>query len=139
MERLYEDTKMMVEKEIEAIVKKEEMSPADLDNLDKLIDIAKDVCELDEMKTGGYSGRANYANYASYGAMPYYGYGAIMYDDNQWSGNRFGDNRGSSYGNNSGARYARGNSGANNGGGNSGNSYGRYYEDERMMPDRGWN
>lgn len=133
MERLYEDVKQMVEKEMETITKKDEMSPTDLESLDKLIDIAKDVCEMDEMKMGGYSGRASYANYASYGAMPYYG--AIMYDDNQWSGGRSG-NRGSSYGNgnSSGARYARGGNG-----GSSGNSYGRYYEDDRMMPERGWN
>ena len=118
MERLYEDTKKMVEHEIEMIVQKEEMTPTDLEMLGELVDIVKDICEIDEdeeMKHEGHSGKI--------GSMPYYG--AIMYDDSQWN-NRYRD-RGSSYGRDGGDRYGRG------------SSYGRY-EDGRMMPsDRSWN
>lgn len=112
--RVYEDTKELVEKEIDEIVKKGEMSPTELEQLYKLIDIAKDICEIEEDKMGGVSGRV------SYGTMPYWG--QISYED-------------SSYGRNgrSGTNYNQNGSGRNYNNGRS--SYGRDYDD-RMMPDR---
>lgn len=106
----------IVEKEIETIVNKDEMTPTELEQLGELVDIIKDIKEI-ESEDKGYSGRV------SYGSMPYWG--QINYED-QYRG-RIGDNR-VSYGRDNRPQYNRGNDG--------GNSYGRYYEDGRMMPDR---
>ena len=113
MDRLYEDVRQMVNQEIEAIVAKEEMSPNDLDMLDKLIDISKDVCEMDSMSMDkGMSGRSSYGT-----TMPYWG--QISYEDYP--------NRGSSRGRSNMGRY------------NDGSSYGRYDNvDMRMMPRQEW-
>lgn len=123
MERLYEDVKQMIHKEIEAIVDKEEMTPGDLENLYKFIDIVKDIAKMEECEMEMTHGASGAMPRTSGGAMPYYG--AIMYDDTQWgkSGARSGR---SSYGSDGGDRYGRG------------NSYGRY-DDMRMMPDGRWN
>lgn len=109
MDRLYEDVRQMVNQEIEAIVAKDEMSPSDLDMLDKLIDISKDVCEMDSMSMDkGMSGAR----------MPYYGY--IGYDE-------YPNRRDSSRGRSNMGRY------------NEGSSYGRYDNvDMRMMPRQEW-
>lgn len=121
--RVYEDAKELVEREIEDIVKKDEMSPTELDILDKLVDISKDICEMEQMKSGGYSGRS------SYGVMPYYG--MIGYEDASYG--RGGNRSGANY--NQGNYAQGGNSGRNYAGNNSGrNSYGRGYDD--MMPNR---
>ena len=106
--RLCEDIRQMVEKEI---VNKEEMSPTDLENLGEMVDIIKDLHEIDgSQMPSGMSG----------GSMPYYG--AIYYDSNR-------NGRGSSY---------RSNYDGQGRGYDTRSSYGRY-DDMRMMPDRGWN
>lgn len=123
--RLCEDVKQMVEKEIDTIVNKEEMTPDDLENLGELVDILKDLHEMDDTQSQGMSGR-------SYGIMPYYGY--IGYDEpygrsgakgGRTSNNGTSPNGGSSYGN-----YAQGRPNRMNY--NDGLSYG--YDDMRMMP-----
>ena len=121
--KLQDNVCRMVEREIEIIVNKEEMSPVELEQLGELVDIIKDIHEID-IDEKGFSGRMSYG----FNAMPYWG--QIGYDDSQWRG-RTGDNRVSfGMGRDSGTRYADG---------RGGNSYGRYYEDGRMMPDRNWN
>lgn len=107
MERLYEDVKQMVNKEIETITAKPELSASDLECLGELIDIIKDIemMNTDNSTPKGYSG----------GTMPYYG--VIGYDEPWKRDSRV------SYGRSNMARY--------NDNGN-GSSYGRY--DERMMP-----
>ena len=88
----------LVEKEIDTIVNKTEMTPADLENLGELVDIFKDIHEINSSAPMGMSGAS----------MPYWG--SINYDDSQWR-----RDRGNSYG--SGPyRY------------NDGNSYGRGYD-----------
>lgn len=58
--RIYDDVKDMVEEEIEKIVKQGELNHDSLMNLDTLIDISKDICEVkmssDDSETG-YSQR----------------------------------------------------------------------------------
>ncbi|MCR5503423.1 MAG: hypothetical protein K6F53_10475 [Lachnospiraceae bacterium] len=122
MNKMYEDVKCLVESEIDIISKKTEMSEQDLMSLDKLIDIVKDLHEVEAMETNGYSGKV---------VMPYYGY--IGYDDGNSYG-RGGNRNGSNY--NQGNYAQNGNSGRNYA--NSGrNSYGRGYDDDmRMMPER---
>lgn len=58
--RIYEDLKDMVEEEIDKIVKKGDLDEKQLMYLDKLIDISKDICEIEEkneMSENGYSQR----------------------------------------------------------------------------------
>lgn len=62
MNKMYENLRDMIENEIEGIVKIGELNQSALCNLDKLVDIAKDIEEIDkyhEEKYGysGYSGR----------------------------------------------------------------------------------
>ncbi len=69
--RMIDDTCRMVEKEIDSIVSKDELTPTELDQLDKLVDIYKDIAEVKSMDGGGMSqgrsnGRSSY-NGASYG------------------------------------------------------------------------
>lgn len=116
--KLQDNVCRVVEKEIESIVNKDEMSSMELTQLGELIDIIKDIHMMDNEEQG-YSGRMSYG----FNTMPYWG--QIGYDDSQWK-NRANDNR-MSYGNDTRYANTRG-----------GNSYGRY-EDMRMMPDRGWN
>lgn len=58
--RIYDDVKAMVEDEIEKISKQGELNRESLMNLDALIDISKDICEIkmssEEMESG-YSQR----------------------------------------------------------------------------------
>lgn len=134
--RLFDDLCKMIEEEIKAIVDKDDISPTDLDQLDKWVDIKKDIIETKnmeesgEMMPQGMSGR-------SYGIMPYYGY--IGYDEpygrsgairGRSNVNGASNNSTSSYGN-----YAQSRSGRMNY--NDGSSYG--YDDMRMMPDGRWN
>lgn len=59
MERLYHDVKELLHKEISKIVEKGSLTPQELENLYKAIDILKDICEINE-KEGmeeGYSER----------------------------------------------------------------------------------
>lgn len=43
---MIDDTCRMVEKEIDSIVSKEELTPTELEQLDKLVDIYKDIAEV---------------------------------------------------------------------------------------------
>ena len=98
----------VVEKEIDTIVGKPEMSSADLECLGELVDILKDIHEINSSVPMGMSA----------GVMPYWG--AVNYDDSQWKRDR------NSYGTNNGPyRY------------NDGNSYGRGY-DMRMPNRSEW-
>lgn len=59
MERLYYDVKELLHKEISKIVEKGSLTPQELDNLYKAIDVLKDICEISSMEgdDGGYSER----------------------------------------------------------------------------------
>lgn len=60
MERLYYDVKELLHKEISKIVEKGSLTPQELDNLYKAIDVLKDICEITSMEgdDGGYSERS---------------------------------------------------------------------------------
>lgn len=61
MERLYDDVKNLLHKEIDGIVKKGSLTPQELESLYKAIDVLKDICEIKEkeemMDDDGYSER----------------------------------------------------------------------------------
>ena len=59
MERLYYNVKELLHKEISKIVEKGSLTPQELDNLYKAIDVLKDICEISSMEgdDGGYSER----------------------------------------------------------------------------------
>lgn len=59
MERLYTDVKELLHKEISKIVDKGSLTPQELDNLYKAIDVLKDICEIEEKEgmSEGYSER----------------------------------------------------------------------------------
>lgn len=59
MERLYYDVKELLHKEISKIVEKGSLTPQELDNLYKAIDVLKDICEITSMEgeDEGYSER----------------------------------------------------------------------------------
>ena len=110
----------VVEKQIDQILAKPDMSPNDLENLGELIDIVKDLSEIkrdEEMPMPGMSG-------SSYGfSVPYWG--NFNMEDPRYT-------KGSSYGrsNMNNNRYVYNNNGS---------SYGRYDDmDGRMMPGRDW-
>lgn len=73
MERMYDDAKRLLEKEVTEITQKGELSPSSLDVMDKAIDILKDIETICAMKEeyGDYSER-----------MPY------MYDDMSYARGR---------------------------------------------------
>lgn len=50
MERLYDDVKQLLHKEIDGIVKKGSLTPQELESLYKAIDVLKDICEIKEKK-----------------------------------------------------------------------------------------
>lgn len=122
MDKRYEDIKTLIECEIDDVLKKDDITPADLDLLDKGVDILKDIDEMTSMEMPGYSG-------GRYGYMPYRGY--LEYESD---GSSYGRSRMSNYNN-----YAQNGSGNGRGNYNNGNgsSYGRY-DDMRMMPNRDW-
>ena len=64
--KLQDNVCRMVEREIEAIVNKEEMSPVELEQLGELVDIIKDIHEIDSEEKG-FSGRMSYG----FNTMPY--------------------------------------------------------------------
>lgn len=85
MDKMYDDVKSLLENEFDVILKKDELTPTDLDVLDKGIDIIKDICEIENMSSSiGMSG-GRYMGGSSYGSMPYNG--IVYYNDGQ-SGNR---------------------------------------------------
>lgn len=103
MDKMYDEVKSLIEKEIDEVLKKDDITPADLDTLDKGIDILKDICEIDDMHSMNGMSSGRYPNGNSYGSMPYNG---IVYYNDGVSGNR-GDR---SYGNSSNripGRYSR--------------------------------
>lgn len=92
MDKMYEDVRQIISKEINKIVSKPEMSPTDLEQLGEMIDIMKDICEVDNMDSPQGS---------SHGVMPYWNMGQISYEDrpNRSSYGRMGRyNDNSSYG-----------------------------------------
>jgi len=71
--RMYEDLKNMVENEIEKIVKQNDLNDTTLMQLDKLVDIVKDICEMEPgMNEEGYSQRM-YPRYYNDNAMVNHG------------------------------------------------------------------
>lgn len=63
MERIYDDLKMLLHKELDNIVKKGTLSPAELESVYKAVDVLKDICEINEKEMAmeeGYSGRMPY-------------------------------------------------------------------------------
>lgn len=61
-EELIEKTKKTIKEVIE-----DDISPENLDDLGKLVDIYKDVKEVECMNYGNYNGYGNYGNYSAYG------------------------------------------------------------------------
>ena len=62
MEKLYDEVKQLLHKEIDGIVKKGSLTPQELESLYKAIDVLKDICEIKEKESmwdeeGGYSSR----------------------------------------------------------------------------------
>lgn len=56
MKNTYEDLREMVDKELREITKRGELDDMSLEHTYKLVDIAKDICEIEE-KESGYSER----------------------------------------------------------------------------------
>ena len=57
MERVYEDLKQLLHKELGTIVvKKNGLNVQDIEVVYKIVDILKDLCEIDEKESRGYSG-----------------------------------------------------------------------------------
>lgn len=65
MERLYYDVKELLHKEISKIVEKGSLTPQELDNLYKAIDVLKDICEISSME--GDDGRYSERGYSMWG------------------------------------------------------------------------
>ena len=104
MMRVYDNIKNLLYKEMDEIVQKDAVSQTDLENLYKMIDIVKDICEIaekEEQMESGYSTRWN-------GMMPYddryyniHSYRGGNGNQNGYSSNNYGSN------NNGGMRYSR--------------------------------
>lgn len=89
MERTFEDLRAIVMKEIDEINKKGELDDNTLVCAYKLIDIVKDIHEIDEKMNGGYS---------QTGMYPYNGYGNSYATRNRDSMGRYSrDGYGNSY------------------------------------------
>ena len=103
-QRMYSELRNIVEKEIDNIVKKGSLDQNSLCNLDKLIDIVKDIKEVSGDYESGYSGYRGYIyndgysgrmmnngseNYSDYGRGNYQYNGYMNYNnmDNRYSGN----------------------------------------------------
>lgn len=90
MERLYYDVKELLHKEISKIVEKGSLTPQELDNLYKAIDVLKDICEITSMEgdDGGYSERG----YSMWGPNHdrYYDIHAYRNDGNSYRRNSMG-------------------------------------------------
>ena len=90
MERLYYDVKELLHKEISKIVEKGSLTPQELDNLYKAIDVLKDICEINSMESddGGYSERG----YSMWGPNHdrYYDIHAYRNDGNSYRRNSMG-------------------------------------------------
>lgn len=88
--RVYDDVKDLVEDEIDKIIKQGDLNDTTLMHLDKLVDIAKDLCEIEEKDMEMESG-----------------YSQRMYPHYYDNGNSMMD-RGNSYRRDSMGRYSRG-------------------------------
>jgi len=90
MERLYYDVKELLHKEISKIVEKGSLTPQELDNLYKAIDVLKDICEITSMEDDdeGYSERG----YSMWGPNHdrYYDIHAYRNDGNSYRRNSMG-------------------------------------------------
>ena len=88
---LYDEVKKLLHKEIEGIVKKGSLTPQELENLYKAIDVLKDICEIKEKEgaENGYSMR----------------WGGYPYDDKYYNIHSYND--GNSYKRDSMGRYSR--------------------------------
>ena len=90
MERLYYDVKELLHKEISKIVEKGSLTPQELDNLYKAIDVLKDICEITSMESDdeGYSERG----YSMWGPNHdrYYDIHAYRNDGNSYRRNSMG-------------------------------------------------
>lgn len=78
MMKLYEDVKRLLHGEIDNIVKKGNLTTAELESLYKAVDVLKDIAEIEEKEgemEDGYSGRMPYPGRVYSGGMPY------RYDD----------------------------------------------------------
>lgn len=109
--KVYIDTKEMVEKEIQSIVRKDELDEKCLEHLDKLVDIAKDIDTIFAMHDyqeddNGYSNRMYYPHY----------YDNEMMNGNSYRYNGYGTNR---------MRYSRDNDYHMNDNMHNGNGYSR--------------
>ena len=92
-EELVEKTKKTIKEVIE-----DDISPENLDDLGKLVDIYKDVKEVECMNYGNYNGYGNYGNYNAYG----------NYNGRGPSRGSYGENYGrSGYGNYGEGSYGR--------------------------------
>ena len=101
MMRVYDDIKNLLHREMDEIVQKGTVSQADLENLYKMVDIVKDICEITEKEEemeSGYSTRWN-------GMMPY---NDRYYDIHSYRGGNNNQNGyANNYNSNNGGRYSR--------------------------------
>lgn len=90
MERLYYDVKELLHKEISKIVEKGSLTPQELDNLYKAIDVLKDICEITSME--GDDGRYSERGYSMWGPNHdrYYDIHAYRNDGNSYRRNSMG-------------------------------------------------
>ena len=103
MERLYYDVKELLHKEISKIVEKGSLTPQELDNLYKAIDVLKDICEITSMEGDdeGYSERGYSMKWNN--SMPY---DDRYYNIHSYRGGNNGSG-GNSYKRDSMGRYSR--------------------------------
>ncbi len=120
--RAYIDAKDIVEKEIQNIARKGELDDKCLEELDKLVDIAKDIDTIFAMNNyqeddNGYSSRMYYPHY----------FDGDMMNGNSYGYNRYGNNRMSYTGGNSYRmnENTNGMNGMSNMNGMNGNGYSR--------------
>lgn len=96
MEKLYDEVKQLLHKEIDGMVKKGSLTPQELDNLYKAIDILKDICEIKE-KEAEWEGEDGYSS-----RMPW------SYDDRYYNIHSYkGPNNGYSMRRDQTGRYSR--------------------------------
>lgn len=98
MNKIWYDLKELIEREVSKVVMKNELIPQDIEMLDKVTDIAKDICcmEKDESeKFGGYPSEKRFAmSYDNSNGYPMNGMNLpnVMYDNqrNSFDGNSYG-------------------------------------------------
>ena len=131
--RALNELKEMLEDDVRKITKKGDISPDELNNVYKAIDIIKDVETIKAMREHGYSQEGSYeGSYNSYGSYqnsnrrPYYAYDGGSMDGGNSMGNSMAGNSMNSY-----AR--RGRDGDGDGRYSEARGYSRHTDKEQMI------